>query len=89
MFRKTSLSKIILIAWLVFSVAYVAYGEWTRFRVTVMQNSYNQGVEDAVAKVIDESKNCKGFPINLGQTSVTLLNVDCLKQADEKTTPAK
>ena len=89
MLKKINFWRIALILWLVFSVAYVAYGEWTRFKVFVMQNSYNQGVEDAVAKVIDESKNCKGFPVNLGQTSVTLVNVECLKQGEQGKAPTK
>jgi hypothetical protein len=80
MLKKISVSKIILILWVAFSILYVAWNEWTRFKVYVMQSSYNQGVGDAVAKVIDESKACKAFPINVGDLTATILNVDCLKQ---------
>ena len=81
MFNKFPIKKIILILWVAFSVLYVAYNEYSRFKVFAMQSSYNQGIQDAVAKVMEESKNCKGFPINLGKDSVTLVNVECLKQA--------
>lgn len=87
MLNKPSVKKIILIVWVVFSIFYVAYSEYTRFKVFVMQGSYNKGIEDAVAKVLDESKNCKGFPINLGDKSVTLVNVECLKQAGQDKAP--
>jgi hypothetical protein len=80
MHKKIFALKIILIVWLVFSVLYVAYNEWMRFRFTVMQNPYNQGVGDAVGKMIEESKSCKAFPVNIGESKVTLVNVDCLKR---------
>jgi hypothetical protein len=82
MSRKIPVLKIILILWVAFSVPYVGWNEWTRFRVEVMQNSYNQGVGDAVAKVIDESKACKAFPVNVGDLKATLVSVDCLKQPE-------
>lgn len=84
---RISFWRIVLIVWLVFSAFYVVYNEWSRFQVYVMQNSYNQGVEDAVAKLITESKNCKGFPVNLGDKSVTLVNVECLKPQVEAGAP--
>ena len=86
--KKIPVLKIILILWLVFSVLYVGWNEWTRFKVAVMQNSYNRGIEDAVAKVITESKACKAFPINIGESKATLVNVDCLKQPDQEQAPA-
>lgn len=87
MFNKFPIKKVILALWIAFSVLYVAYNEYTRFKVFAMQSSYNQGIQDAVAKVMEESKNCKGFPINLGKDSVTLLNVECLKQQPQAEAP--
>ena len=86
---KPSIKKIILIVWVVFSICYVAYNEWSRFSLYVMQRSYQQGVADAVGKVIDESKTCKALPVNVGDSKATLINVDCLKQpADQNKAPA-
>lgn len=85
--KRLPVFRIILIVWVSFSVLYVAYNEWNRFRVYMMQRSYSRGVEDAVSKVLEESKNCKGFPVNLGQTSVTLVNVECLKQQPQAEAP--
>ncbi len=84
---KVSVKKIILIVWVVFSILYVAYNEWSRFSTFVMQQSYSRGIQDAIGKVLEESKNCKGFPINLGDKSVTLVNVECLKQAPQAEVP--
>jgi hypothetical protein len=89
MFKKIPISKIILILWLVFSVLYVGWNEWSRFKAYVMQGSYNQGVSDAVAKVIEESKSCKAFPVNIGESKATLVNVDCLKPQAEQPEPGK
>lgn len=81
---KPSAKKIILIVWVVFSILYVAYNEWSRFSVYVMQRSYEQGVTDAVSQVIQQSQTCKAFPVNVGQNKATLVNVDCLKQAQNQ-----
>ena len=86
--KKLPVPKIILALWLIFSVLYVANNEWNRFKAMVMQSSYSQGVSDAVAKVIEESKSCKAFPINIGETKATLVSVDCLKQPQDQP-PAK
>lgn len=88
MFKKPSLGRILLALWLVFSVLYVVWGEWSRFRTFVMQQSYEQGVQDAVAKVIQESKSCKAFPVNVGDMKATLVDVECLKAPGDQA-PAK
>ena len=80
MLNKLPLKKIILIVWVAFSILYVAYNEYNRFSMFVMQRSYQQGMADAVGKIIDESKTCKALPINVGDSKANLINVDCLKQ---------
>jgi len=80
---KFSIPKIILILWLIFSVLYVGYNEWSRFKNFVMQRSYQQGVADAVSQVIAQAKTCKAFPINIGEDKATLVSVDCLKQPEQ------
>jgi hypothetical protein len=47
-----------------------------------MQRSYQQGMADAVGKIIDESKDCKALPINVGDRKASIVNVDCLKQQE-------
>lgn len=84
--KKPSPLKVILILWLAFSILYIGYNEWNRFKVAMMRQSYSRGVEDAVAKVLEESKNCKGFPVNLGDKSATLVSVECLKQVEPSPT---
>jgi hypothetical protein len=79
--NKPSVKRIVLAVWVVFSILYVAYNEWNRFNLFVMQRSYNQGVTDAASQVIDQAKVCKVFPINVGDSKANLINVDCLKQA--------
>lgn len=83
MFNKVPVKKIILIVWVVFSICYVVYNEWSRFSMYVMQRSYQQGMADAVGRMITESKTCKAIPINVGDNKVTLVNVDCLKQPEQ------
>ena len=88
MFKKIPLGKIFLVLWIIFSILYVINNEWNRFQALVVRGSYNKGVSDAVAKVIEESKACKAFPINIGETKATLVNVDCLKQPSQEQVPA-
>jgi len=80
---KISVKKIILVLWLVFSILYVGWNEWSRFKSFVMQRSYSQGVADAVGQVIEQGKTCKSFPVNVGENKTTLISIECLQKAQE------
>ncbi len=80
--KHFSIPKFFLILWLVFSVLYVGYSQWLSFRANQLQRPYNQGLSDAVSRVIEESKTCKAFPVNVGENKVTLVNIECLKQPE-------
>lgn len=93
--NKPSISKIILVLWLVFSIPYVVYNLWLFLPSFLMQEAYNQGInvglytgrneglKNAISQVIAQSKACKPFPVNVGENKATLLNVECLNAPNQ------
>lgn len=89
MARNWSAPKIILTVWLVFSVLYFAWNEWGRFKVYVMNQSYQKGVSDAVLQVMQQSEKCQAFPVYAGEKSVNLLNAACVQDSKAPSTEEK
>ncbi len=81
---KHSVAKIVLIAWLVFSILYVLGSEYGRLKNIVAASSYERGLRDAVVRVIQESQQCQPFPVSFEDKQVQLLNFECLQQAAEE-----
>jgi len=77
--KKISVLCIVLIVWLVFSTAYVIYGEYNRFTVFVAQRSYNAGITDSVIQLMEQSKTCQPIPVTANGAQVNLINIECLK----------
>ncbi|MBN1258608.1 hypothetical protein JXA05_02535 [Candidatus Peregrinibacteria bacterium] len=85
--RNIPYFKILLILWLVFSIIYVGWGEWSRFKTNVMERSYAAGRAEAIQQVIAESMKCKVFTMNVGETRANLVNIDCGKQEQPPAAP--
>lgn len=90
---KTAIVMIALIVWAVFSVGYIGWNTWTNFKMTKMQQAFDQGKQQIILAIATEAAKCTqtGVPLNLGNDkdgkpqSMTLVSVECLKQAS---TPA-
>lgn len=71
-----------LVAWAVFTVAYIITDQIRDFKLFYVQqvsrDSYNRGQEDTVLKLIEESRKCEPFFISIGDNKVDLIAVDCL-----------
>jgi hypothetical protein len=69
--------KVVLIVWVLFSILYVGYTQYKYFTSYVAQSSYQKGLSDAVAQVIQQAQACKPFPVTYGQQGVNLMNTAC------------
>jgi hypothetical protein len=96
---KTAIIMIALIIWAVFSAGYIGWNSWNDFKMTKMQNAFIQGQQQIIFAIAAEAAKCTqtGVPLNLGNDkdgkpqSMTVVSVDCLKQADAQaaaSTPA-
>lgn len=83
--KSYSVTKIILMVWIVFSVVYIALAEWQRFKVFI----YDRGVTEAVARVIEQAQRCQPFPVYADGVTVNLVNVDCLQPEKKSETSQK
>ena len=43
------------------------------------QQAYNQGVKDAVSIIYQQTENCNGSPITIGNLTKTVFDAACLK----------
>ena len=79
--KKKSL-RFALVAWVVFSVLFVATTIFKDFRATVFQGGFDLGFTQAVETVIEKANNldCNYFPVFSGERKVELLNIECLKK---------
>jgi len=94
---KTAIIMVVLIIWAVFSLGYIGWNTWNNFKLVKMQQAFNQGQQQMVIAIANEAAKCSqtGVPLDLGKDkdgkpqSMTLVSVDCLKQASAPaTTPA-
>ena len=79
-FSDIPYKRIILILWLVFSILYVGWNEWNRFKTFVMERTYVAGRVDTINQLITEAQKCKVVPVTSGGQQVNLVNIDCGKQ---------
>ena len=73
--------RIVILVWLVFSVLYVAFGEYNRLKNGVYNMGYERGQMDTVANVIVEAQKCQPFPVTLDKAQTTLVSLECLQAA--------
>lgn len=73
--KKLSVGLIVLVVWLIFSILYVINGEYKRLKNLV----YQRGLQDAVVQVLEQASKCQPFPIRYKDTTVQLINFECLQ----------
>ena len=76
--------KVLLGAWIVFSVLFVGNSVLQKMKMAAFLEGRDAGFSQAVSKIIFEAKNekCAYFPVVSGEEKVELLNVECLKKAE-------
>lgn len=79
--KVSSVGKIVLIVWLVFTTLYLVYGEYSRLTNFVAQSAYNQGYRDSATQLVAEVSKCQPVPITLGTETVSIIGIECLQKA--------
>lgn len=87
--KKLPIKKIIITAWIVFSVLYIGYNQYTYLVGFIAKNSYDKGISDAVSSVISQAQKCEVFPIYIGGNKVNLINAACVKQSQSDAVKSK
>lgn len=91
--NKATIIFIILIAWAVFSVIFIARNYWQNFKVGQLNAAYIQGHDQAIVDVATEVSKCdrNGVPLNLGNDkdgkpmSVVIIAPHCFQPAAAET----
>ena len=83
-------AKIIIAAvttiWVIFSLLYIANDIWKDFKVLRYNTevSYRSGYVTAINEVINlvEKNPCNIIPLHSGEKEISLVNIECVKNAD-------
>ncbi|MCF7836692.1 hypothetical protein K9N08_03630 [Candidatus Gracilibacteria bacterium] len=76
-----NLGQIILAVWIIFSVVFVANNVWQNFQVNQVNQAASAGYQQAVVDLVKQASTCEAFPINLGESSIQLQQLDCTPSA--------
>lgn len=72
-----SIGQIIIAAWIIFSVVFVANSIWQNFQVNQVNKAAQAGYQQAVVDLVKQAETCQAFPVNLNETSIELKKVGC------------
>ncbi|PID69939.1 hypothetical protein CSB37_04205 [bacterium DOLZORAL124_38_8] len=93
--KDWTVGNVLTVLWIVFSVPFVLFMLY-RFGLSVsyqagLQDGAQNGMVQAYSEVFKAANNkeCKAFPLNLGQAKVELVNTACLKKAEAPKTEVK
>ena len=92
-FSKKNIIIFILVAWIAFSVWYVARDQWQRFQYSQVQAAYQKGSSDTVKLLMEQANKCIKIPVQDGDKKIEVVKVGCfaaeIQRAPEKsaTTP--
>jgi len=81
---KKLILNIFLAIWIIFSIGYIFYDIWSDFKITKLNQAYQQGRVDTIDELIRQAQKCEVLPIFSGDTQVKLINIDCLKAPETK-----
>ncbi len=79
--KKHTVGIIVLVVYVVATLGYVAWNEYNRLGVMLVERARAAGAEEAVNGVIQLGSKCETFTVNNGANEVQLINVECLQQA--------
>ncbi|MDH3678054.1 MAG: hypothetical protein OEQ12_07120 [Nitrosopumilus sp.] len=84
---KQKLLIIGLLVALIISIQYLVLDKWMiSVNQEINQNSqvaYHQGVFDAVSTIYQQTENCEGAPITIGNLTKTVFDAACLRTSNQ------
>ncbi|MCF7830578.1 hypothetical protein K9M41_01090 [Candidatus Gracilibacteria bacterium] len=81
-----TVSRIILVVWVVFSLVYVANDLKNGLITRVYQAGQEDGTRSAVVQAISLAQQCQPVVLRAGETAVNLLNPACGAKAESEKT---
>lgn len=79
--KKKTLVHVFFVVWIIFSVSYIVYDQWTIFQNETLQKAYLAGRVDFVDGFIIEAdkENCKVVTVYAEEKEVNVINIECLE----------
>jgi len=84
---KKRIGYVIVLAWLIFSLAYIGYDMWNNFKDKKLSQAYQAGYESAVNDLIAEAEKCQPFTVFNKETEkeIQLMNINCQENTSTST----
>lgn len=83
--KKKNVLLVVVVLWVVLSMAYVIRDQWQEFKANYIQLAYQQGLFDSVNIIIDESEKCTPIPLLIdGETVVEIIAVSCFQLSESE-----
>lgn len=81
---KQQIIKLLLGAYIAFSLVFILYSLWNNFKINYGQQAYNQGKVDTVNQLFSQAEDpaCKPFSVFNEQKQVQLISVSCLQTSE-------
>lgn len=76
---KKTILHILVLLWIIFSVAYIIWDLWSDFKNVQILNAYEQGRIDIINTLMQEAEKCEPIPIFSGEKEIQLVDIDCLE----------
>jgi hypothetical protein len=73
-----SVSGVILVLWMLFSIVYVGNGVWNNVVRRVYTAGMQDGLKGAVMQAIDLAQKCQPVILSAGEAKISLVNTECL-----------
>lgn len=81
---KKMIFHIIVVIWIIFSLAYIFWDIWSDFKENQLASAYQQGRVDTVNALISQAQGCATVPVSNATTTIKVVNIDCLQTQSEK-----
>ena len=70
----------VLLVLLMLASVYIVIFKYRERQIIVFQQGMNYGYEQAITKLMQRAQTCQQVTINLGNQTLDMIAVDCLKQ---------
>lgn len=83
--NKQDILKTAVIIWFIATTSYVAYDQYSDYKIKGIQAAYQSGYSTAIDDLIKKSKEsqCQSFEVTKNSDKVSLVNTGCLQQAQQ------
>ncbi|MFN3302044.1 MAG: hypothetical protein ACK413_03405 [Patescibacteria group bacterium] len=75
--------NLLLVLWVLFSLGYIGWDIFNKFKFRVFQAGYQQALTDSVKSIIQQAEKCQTVSVFEGGKRVDLISINCLQKQEK------